>query len=208
MAESLAKLLDQHALLVAAGLHDGGDTIWLIAPDTRRFWEHLSTQPEAQDGEPDRVDRWSARVLPQIATACDAQAILPFGGPPWHPFLRWATESGTIWQSPVGPLIDAQMGMWISFRGALRQRGHHQLPDSAETPCPTCTKPCQSACPIGALGDGPYDVAACRRHIASPDGIACRSGCLVRHACPVGREFALPPAHGAHHMAAFLGQQP
>jgi len=204
----IATVAARHSLLVTAGVHDGDDTLWLLAPDTRRFWAHLATQPESLDGLPDRVDRWSARIMPLIADTCDAQAVLPFGGPPWAPFLTWAMHSGQIWQSPVGPLVHHQMGLWISFRGALRQRGRHPLPDAQPNPCPTCAKPCVTACPVGALGDGAYDVAACRAHVASPDGIACRTGCLVRHACPVGTQFALPPDHGAHHMRAFLGQKP
>ena len=208
MAAPLDLVLERHALLRAGGVQDGADAIWLIAPDTRRFWDHLSTQPEARDGKPDRVDRWSHRVLGEIAAETGTVALLPFGGPPWHPFIDWAQRSGTAWPSPVGPLVHARMGLWLSFRGALREPGAKMDQPAASRPCDTCAKPCLTACPVGAMGHGPYDVAACRAHVASDEGIACRSGCLVRRACPVGPEFALPPAQARHHMQAFLGHRP
>ena len=208
IAERVAQLLDAHALLIAGEVRDKSAAILLIAPDTRRFWPLLSRQPEAMDGKPDRVDRWSRRVLSHVATEIGAEALFPFDGPPWHPFMAWAIESGRAWSSPVGPLVHDRMGLWVSFRGALRVP--HQTATTSEgvQPCRECTKPCQSACPVGAMGQGDYDVIACRTHVASPGGATCRSGCLVRKACPIGVDFALHPDQAAHHMRAFIGQRP
>ncbi|QPH55255.1 ferredoxin [Pontivivens ytuae] len=200
--------LTAEALLCAGGLHEDGATIWLVAPDTRRFWDHLMASPEGRDGAPDRVDRWSTRVLSAIAHDLGTEALFPFGGPPYQPFLRWAVETGRIWSSPIGPLVHAEMGLWISFRGALRLPGHHEVPPQAARPCDTCPAPCTTACPVGAFEGGQYDVPACRAHVSSDAGTACRTGCLARAACPVGPQFRPPHDQARHHMASFLGQRP
>ncbi|MEL6677498.1 MAG: ferredoxin, partial [Pseudomonadota bacterium] len=89
---------------------------------------------------------------------------------------------------------------------ALRFEGSVEA-HAAEPPCPTCPAPCTTACPVGAFGGGAYDVETCRAHVRSPAGSACRDGgCLARHACPVGADFAPPPAQAHHHMGSFLGE--
>ncbi|WP_316013552.1 ferredoxin [Roseobacter sp. HKCCA0434] len=202
----LEAALGEHALLLA-GLAEGG-RVALLAPDTRRFWAHLDTQPEAHDGLPDRVDRWSARVIGALADRFGAEPMLPFGGPPWHPFIAWAAESGQAWPSPVTLLVHARMGLWVSFRGALRlPEPLPALPEPAR-PCAPCPAPCRTACPVDALTSDGYDAASCKAHVMSDQGLACRTGCLVRKACPVGRDFALPPAQARHHMRAFTGEEP
>lgn len=170
------------------------------------FWPVFTASPEYADGAPDPVDRWSTRVLGTLAQEFAAEATFPFGGPPYQPFLQWAVDSGQSYQSPVGMLVHVRAGMMISFRGALILPGRIALPAPAPSPCPSCTRPCADACPVGALREGaPYDVAACKAHIASPDGTDClQNGCLVRRACPVSQEFDRDPAQSALHMAAFL----
>ncbi|SDO60256.1 hypothetical protein SAMN05216196_10744 [Lutimaribacter pacificus] len=170
------------------------------------FWPVFRDSPEYADGRPDPVDRWSVRVLGGLAQGFGAESAYPFGGPPYQPFLRWAAESGQSHPSPVGMLVHARAGMMISFRGALILPGRIGLPAPAPSPCPECARPCTTACPVGALREGaPYDVAACKAHIASPEGAEClQNGCLVRRACPVSQSFGRDPAQSALHMAAFL----
>lgn len=155
-------------------------------------WEVFAASPEAQDGAPDPMDRWSQRVVSRLAQEAGATAFFPFGGPPYQPFLRWAAATGQIWPSAVGMSIHAERGLWMSFRGAL---GFVEARDdlvavTAARPCDTCAdKPCLSACPVDAFAGGVYDVPACVAHIATPDGADCLSqGCKARHACPIGRD--------------------
>jgi hypothetical protein len=103
-------------------------------------------------------------------------------------------------------LVHGRAGMMISFRGALVFPGRIALPGPLADPCPGCARPCVTACPVGALrADAPYDVAACKAHIGSPEGAACRNGgCLVRRACPVSQGFGRDPAQSRFHMDAFL----
>jgi len=82
------------------------------------------------------------------------------------------------------------------------------LPAASPSPCETCaTRPCTTACPIGALGTGaPYDVPACQRFLHSAEGQSCRTrGCRARCACPLSQNLQRQNQQAAFHMAAFMG---
>ena len=181
---------------------EGTRTISLIGPDEPHFWPIFEASIEYQDGRENALDRWSKRVIGKIAQDCDAEALFPFGGPPYAPFFTWAKRSGRFWASPIDFLVHDMAGLFVSFRGALRWSVPAQQ-GKASQPCLTCAKPCKTACPVGAFADG-YDVAACKAHVASDAGHDCRSrGCLARRACPVGQNVRIP-AQAAFHMEAFL----
>ena len=101
-----------------------------------------------------------------------------------------------------------EYGTWHAYRGALAFGEKLELPEAPAfaNPCKSCAeKPCLSACPVKAFDGKGYDVAACADHVRSPDGRAClEMGCLARHACPVGREYAYLPDHAKFHMDAFI----
>ncbi|MBL4812204.1 MAG: ferredoxin [Rhodobacteraceae bacterium] len=179
-------------------------SVILLSPDEPGFWPQYSASAEANDGAPDPIDRWSTRVITALANELNAQAIFPFGGPPWAPFQRWAQASGRAWVSPVGMLVHDVSGLFISFRGALA------LPQAApnlrpgRSPCKRCAaQPCKTACPTEALTNMGYDLASCHAYLDTVPGVDCLSqGCAVRRACPVGQANRLT-AHSAHHMKAF-----
>lgn len=199
---SLDDFLREYGLRALGDCPDGGDTITLIGPDEPRFWGIFTASPEYRDGAPDPLDRWSRRVLTDIADEMEAEPLFPFGGPPYAPFFTWAVQSGRFWASPIGFLVHDAAGLFVSFRGALRRKGQTE-PTAAEKPCTTCAQPCATACPVSAFDDG-YDVAACKAHVMSAAGADCRTGgCLARRACPVGEGLRLP-AQAAFHMEAFL----
>lgn len=181
---------------------DDDTTITLIGPDEPRFWQIFTDSPEYNDGTANPLDRWSRRVISEVARMVGAEPLFPFGGPPYAPFFTWAVQSGRFWASPIGFLVHDQAGLFASFRGALRWHADAQ-PATAQKPCVSCAKPCATACPVGAFDDG-YDVTACKAHVATDAGIDCRTaGCLARRACPVGHGTRLP-AQAAFHMEAFL----
>lgn len=181
----------------------GAGALHLLAPDETRFWGIFAASPEYADGQPDPMDRWSARVIAQLAASHGATAIFPFGGPPFHPFFSWALRSGVFWTSPINFLVHASAGLMVSFRGALLFAGPQAAASApALRPCETCLHPCTNACPVDAFADG-YDVVACRAHINSDAGAPCRNfGCLARRACPVGQGLRVP-AQAQFHMEAF-----
>ena len=165
-------------------------------------WDPVSASAEFEDGAPDPLDRWSARVIGGIAERHGVPAFFPFGGPPYWPFVTWPLRSDQVFSSPVQLMVHEAHGLWISFRGALGLKEPIALPDG-RSPCPDCAAPCRTACPVGALGPEGYDVALCRAYLASADGETClTSGCQVRRSCPVGQGF-MPKKRAAFHMKAF-----
>ena len=211
--KELSAALKPHLLDVNGGFHpgpqDGLDagvtTVVLIGPGEPGFWPHVTAQPEFGDGETDPLDRWSRRVLGSLARDLGAQALFPFGGPPWHPFVAWAQRSGRAWLSPVGLLVHDTAGLFVSYRGALAFGGRIDLPALPPRPCDTCTtQPCRGACPVAALTPDGYDVSACRAYLTTPAGADCMTkGCAVRRSCPVSRAYGRPDVQFAFHMKAF-----
>ena len=184
------------------GFPAGTRTLLLLGPKEPGFWAHLTAQPEW--AEPDPVDRWSRRVIGRIACDLGAKALFPFGGPPYHPFYRWALRTGRVWDSPVKLLVQAGQGLMVSFRGALALKEAIAVPPPAMKPCTGCAAPCLTACPVGALTAAGYDLAACHAWLDRPEGVECLSGgCLVRRACPVSQSYARLPEQSAHHMRHF-----
>ncbi len=182
------------------------------------LWPVFAASPEHGDGERDALDRWSRRVGTQMAQRLGARALFPFGGPPHHPFQRWAMRGGDLFASPVGLLVHSEYGLWHAFRFALafgdplgdslRDPFADSLGDSlgdsparsdARSPCDICdARPCLHACPVGAFVEGEYRVAQCVEHlVAHPQGPCVTAGCLARHACPVGQAYRVYAGAGA-----------
>ena len=177
-----------------------------------RNWEAFEDSPEAGDRARDPLDRWSRRLLDGVGRRFGAEAIYPFGGPPYWPFPSWATRAEPLWPSPLGMLIHREYGLWHSYRGALALR-EDLAPGAApagERPCDACPpRPCMSACPVGAFTAAGYDIARCREHLRGTEGRECLDGgCLARRACPVGRAWAHGPRQTRFHMRAFVAAGP
>lgn len=213
--ESITALAAAHFLAVLggficedeAGLPAGTRSVLLLGPLEPGYWPHVTSQPEwAQflaENRPDPIDRWSRRVIGQMACDLGAKALFPFGGPPYHPFYQWALRSGRVWDSPVRLLVQAEQGLLVSFRGALALKERVEVP-AAVSPCVGCARPCISACPAGALGAEGYDVPACHAYLNQPAGADCMNfGCAVRRACPVSQGYARLAEHSAYHMGTF-----
>lgn len=174
------------------------------------LWPTFSQSPEYLDGRRDPLDRWSFRVISKIAEALGAQAVFPFGGPPHHPFLRWARRAESLAPSPLGLLIHPRHGLWHSYRGALLFREALQLPAEAEeeSPCLSCSEqPCLSACPVGAFNGTTYDVEACTAYLKANFDACAQAGCFARSACPVPVSTDYPEAQRRFHLRAFLNSR-
>jgi hypothetical protein len=170
-------------------------------------WRLFAASAEFTDGRPHPLDRWSVRVIGQLGTLFGARPLYPFGGPPWWPFQRWAQRAEPLHSSPLGILMHPRFGLWHAYRGALLFADVFALPAriSWPSPCESCvTKPCIASCPAGAVTPGGFDRAACAAHVASPQGIACRSGCLSRGSCPVAVPHRYGTEQATFHMRALL----
>lgn len=174
----------------------------------RAFWPVLTASAEYRGGQPDPVDRWSARTVGAMAQDLGAKAYFPFGGPPYQPFVNWALASGRCFTSPSQMLVHDRAGLLISLRGALHFNREFDIPPPplADSPCRSCRlRPCLSACPAAALSaTARYDLAACHDYLDTTAGAGCMTGgCLARLACPLSRGAGRDPAQTAHHMRHF-----
>ena len=189
------------------GVAEDGHLV-LLGP-AENFWDIFSESVEFGDGAPDPVDRWSMRVISGLGADLNAEAIFPFGGPPYAPFLTWTVDSGRAWNSPLGMLVHDQLGLMVSYRGALRFKvAVSSVETSSEKPCDSCLdRPCLTACPVAAITADTYDTDRCAQHLKTDAGVACMSGCLVRRACPYSLGAHRDPAQSRLHMEAFLKER-
>lgn len=184
-------------------------TLVLLGFTGREGWPAFARSPERQDGRTDPLDRWSRRVITELASTVAALPLFPFDGPPWHPFGRWAQRGEGLGASPLGITIHPAWGLWHSYRGALAFEERLALAEAvpAKAPCETCVlKPCLSACPVGAFSREGFAASACRSYLGTPAGQVCMSdGCAARRACPVGRGHAYGSEQTVFLMRAFAG---
>ncbi|MFO1151574.1 MAG: hypothetical protein U1E62_24640 [Alsobacter sp.] len=191
---------------VVAGRPAG--TLVLLGFAGREGFPHFAASPEMADGQPDPLDRWSRRLVEALADRFAGRSLFPFGGPPYHPFQRWAMRAEDVRPSPLGLLIHPEWGLWHSYRGAIALEERCMLvpPERAGPgPCDTCEeRPCLAACPAGAHSGTGFDDATCFAHLSAPSSAAChQGGCLSRRACPVGRAHAPGASQAAFTMRAF-----
>ncbi|MDZ7713157.1 MAG: hypothetical protein U5L06_08570 [Rhodovibrio sp.] len=217
IAEDIATALKIRGLLLRGGfrasaddgLPEGAGTVLMVGNAGPDLWRVFPQAPEARDGQPNGLDRWTRRVMTEFAQAFGARAVLPFDGPPYAPFQRWAQRAEPVYPSPIGILIHPDYGLWHAYRGALVFEQALDLPpaDDRPRPCDSCPdQPCLTTCPVGAFTGAGYDVAACASHIATTAGQDCvDGGCLARRACPVGTDYRYSADQASWHMRAFLG---
>jgi ferredoxin len=177
-------------------------TVLMIGSVGSAFWDRVRAAPESAG--PDPIDRWTARVLAGMGDA----VLFPFGGPPHHPFQRWARRADPeLSVSPLGILIHPDYGLWNALRAALLFREPLELPSASPrpSPCASCAaKPCLTACPVDAFSERGYAVTTCRSYLATLSGQPCMiQGCQARLACPIGRAYAYRGSQAQHHMRAF-----
>jgi hypothetical protein len=192
-------------------LPDGREpaTLLMIGNAGPAAWASFSGAPEAADGAPDPMDRWSKRLLRRLAGEHGGSAVFPSDGPPYPPFVAWAKRAAPVRESPLGILIHPVYGLWHAYRGALAlpERLPLPAPEVSAYPCDTCEdKPCLTTCPVSAFTPDGYRVTDCAGHIATPQGEDCLAlGCRARRACPIGRDYVYDPPQAEFHMEAFLG---
>ena len=210
----LQGILDPYGLILRGGFHadpaddlpEGVRTVLLVGNAGSALWQPFD---EERTPHEHALDIWTRQILEKLADQIGAEVRFPFGGPPHAPFQRWAgrAEPG-VDPSPVMIAAHPVYGLWHAYRGAFLFREKLDLPEQPafRSPCSSCDeKPCLAACPVDAFDGVGYDVGACSDHVNSEEGAECRlRGCLARHACPVGQDYAYEPDHAAFHMAAFL----
>ncbi|MBM3525984.1 MAG: hypothetical protein FJX57_23800 [Alphaproteobacteria bacterium] len=216
----VAELAAAEGLLLRGGFHPGDDddvpalpsggraaTVLLLGNAGPAMWHRFAASAERREPEAP-LDRWTCRVITALAAEVGAAPLFPFNGPPHLPFQSWALRAEPVHVSPLRLLIHPVFGLWHAWRGALAFAISLALPATTAqaSPCDAChERPCLSACPVDAFSPRGFAVDRCIDHVRGRKGTACReSGCLARHACPIGREYRYEPAQAAFHMQAFI----
>ena len=178
-------------------------TLMLLGPDEPGFWNIFTSSTEWVDGETDPMDKWSYRIISKIARETDATPYFPFG-PKRHPFYQWAIRTGSAWASPVSLLVHKDVGLMVSYRGALGFQIKLDVPTPVENPCKICDQPCVQACPISALSIKGYDVKKCKQFLTTEENTYRLSqGCSVRTSCPLSKTLKRHPKQSEYHMSVF-----
>lgn len=169
------------------------------------YWPEFSRSLEFNDGQPDPLDRWSARVAAEIAGAYPVRPLFPFEGPPYYPFQRWAQRAEGLEASPLGILIHPAHGLWHSYRFALLCDLEPSRP-AGTYPCRLCAaRPCLETCPADAVSERGYDFERCAAYLREHAEAPCHSrGCLARYACPVAKKRQYFVDQSRFHLRAFL----
>ena len=172
------------------------------------FFDLFERAPEAADGAPNPLDRYTARVVTRAARAAlepvgVAHAIaFPFDARPLIPFQRLGRAAGLGGPGPLGLQIHPRFGPWWAYRAlVVLDRPLPPAPPSGDG-CAGCPAPCVAACPAGAVARNGFQVAAChaRRLVAEP----CRLSCDARIACVRGPEHRYRDVELAFHMRASM----
>jgi hypothetical protein len=192
--------------------------VWMVGQVGSEVWPAFSASPQARDGLPDPMDRWSKQIGDALAAELGGRALYPSDGPPWHPFQQWAARAEPLQPSPLLMQIHPEHGLWHAYRFALAlpllapedAAVLASVPAQLADICARCSgQPCLSACPVDAFAGSSYRVDACAAHLHLPQRVACRAqGCQARRACPVGVAHRYVPGHAAFHMAAFAARHP
>ena len=182
-------------------------SIALVGQGAQGYWPVFSQSAEYLDGAANPIDRWSQRLGDDIAHRFDGQALYPFTGPPYWPFLSWAAAAGDTAPSRLGMHLHRHYGLWHSYRFALLLP--NPMPaavdvDKYQAPCDNCAKPCLTPCPVDAFAKpGEYQVAKCRTYVRDNPQSACYTqGCQARLACPEGQGSHEQAQH-QYHMQVF-----
>ena len=184
------------------------ETLLLYGQAGNSLWPEFSRSSELSDDQPHPLDRWSERVGQSVADELNGRLLLPFGGAPYHPFIRWATRIEDVQPSRLGLLIHPVHGLWHAYRFAVALAGPVEGLARVETRgsiCDQCElEPCLKRCPVNAFDGTRYDVKACFHYLQNTPGSICHtSGCQAREACPEGKLSHYAVEQKQFHMTQF-----
>ena len=176
------------------------------------FFDRFEGGPEASDGAPNPLDRYTKRVITRaVGAALEPGGVahvvhFPFGVRPLIPFQRLGRAAGLGGPGPLGLQIHPTFGPWWAYRALIVL--DRPLPAAAPPGdgCAGCDAPCVAACPAGAVARGGFDIVACqaRRLVAEP----CRLSCVARITCVRGPEHRYRDEELAFHMRASMPRRP
>jgi len=186
-------------------------SIILVGFAGKQFWsifqDYLQNNPEFKNNNIDLIDNYSVLKFNEASeilntNQIDFKTVYPFGYNALDlNFLKLGELAGAGVPSLLGILLHPFYGPWISLRGAFitnMELSEYDQPLSDFSPCPSCDKPCISACPINTISEVGWDWESCMKFRISDE--TCSSLCASRRACPYGQEeqYTLEQLHYHH----------
>ena len=185
--------------IILAGF--AGGAFWTV------FNRFLDNNPGFREKHEDLIDNYSKLIFSRISAILDEEkgifhkTVFPFGEDALAiDFLKLAMLGGVGVPSILGILINPEYGTWISLRGAIitnLEFDDYDLPLEWFDPCPSCPKPCITACPANTVSDKGWDWESCMKFRISFD--TCSQKCASRIACPYGQKHMYMEDQIAYH---------
>lgn len=190
---------------------EGARSIIVTGFGGRGFWEtfnrFLARNPEFIAEHENPVDDYTRRVFRDLEIILGTsgggkyRTVFPFGKDALDlDFVKLGLLGGVGVPSLLGILLNPVYGSWISLRGALLTELEFKTYDEPMidfSPCPSCDKPCISACPAHTISENGWDWEACMKHRLST--YVCSEKCASRLSCPYGQEHSYTPDQIIHH---------
>lgn len=184
----------------------------VVGSGGRDFFAGFLASPEARDGQPNPLDRYTRTVVEDAARAAlEPRGVahaerFPFmdarAGEGHLPFQRLGRAAGVGGQSPLGLQIHPMFGPWWAYRGLIVVDVEVPAAQALGDACEGCAAPCVGACPAGAVRREGFDVPACHaRRLAVEE---CKLSCAARIACVRGPEHRYTEEQLAFHMRASM----
>ena len=188
----------------------GARAVLVVGSGGPTFFDRFGREaPEARDGGPHPLDRFTARVVAAAVGGALAPlavahaAYFPFAGAaPLIPFQRLGRAAGLGGPGPLGLQIHPVYGPWWAYRALIVVDRPLPPAPAPGDGCAGCDAPCVAACPAGAVAVSGFVVPACHARRLSVE--ACRLSCAARIACVRGPEHRYSDGQLAFHMAASL----
>ena len=190
---------------------EGAKSIILTGFAGRTFWGvfniFLADNPDFKENHEDLIDDYTRLIFGKLNSKTEAfsgkgyKIIFPFGNDALElDFVKLGILGGIGVPSILGILLHPVFGTWISLRGAIITDIEFEDYDSPLVnfdPCPSCTKPCITACPANTVSEKGWDWESCMRYRLDSD--TCSGKCSSRLACPYGKDHAYGSEQIAYH---------
>jgi epoxyqueuosine reductase len=189
----------------------GAKSIILAGFAGRTFWDvfklFLVDNPEFEREREDLIDDYTRLIFSELVSNTDTfngsghRIIFPFGKDALElDFVKLGILGGIGVPSLLGILLNPFYGTWVSLRGAIItdvEFDEYDSPLVGFRPCPSCAKPCITACPAHTVSETGWDWESCMRFRLDAD--TCSGKCASRLACPYGKEHAYGSEQIAYH---------
>ena len=183
----------------------GGSSFWKI------FSAYLGRNPDFREKHTDLIDTYTVLNMARAGEALGAAGVryalaYPFGENALGlDFVALGRLGGAGVGSLLGILINPVFGTWMSLRAAIitdAEFAEYDGPLEGFNPCPSCDKPCITACPAHTVSESGWDWKACMEWRLDTD--VCSERCASRVACPWGSRERYSAEQMAYHHSFVL----